>query len=88
MLHHYVNVDENQTSFKVFPNPAQDCLHLSMGNQRGFEYRIHNLLGQSVLSGRGEGGAATVDLSACLKGIYFVTLLQDGATHIEKIVIY
>lgn len=88
VMYHYVGVDDHQVSFKVFPNPTHGPLHLSMGQGNGFEYRIHNLLGQLVLSGRGEGESTTVDLSACQKGIYFVSLLQDGATYIEKIVVY
>ena len=88
ILHEYVGVDETQAAFKAFPNPTQGQLQLSVGNGDGFEYHIHNLLGQLILSGRAEEETASIDLSACPKGIYFVTLNQNGFTHIEKIVIY
>ena len=88
VMHLYVGVDESQASIKVFPNPTEGMIHFSMGQGNGFEYRIHNLLGQLVLSSRSEGESTAVDLSACQKGIYFATLSQNGITHVEKIIIY
>ena len=88
VMYHYVGVDESLAAIKVFPNPTEGLLHLSMGQGNGFEYRIHNLLGQLVLSGSSEGESTAVDLSACQKGIYFVTLLQGGTTRVEKIIVY
>lgn len=88
VLHHHVGVDETQAHFKVFPNPTQGQLQISVSNGDGFEYHIHNLLGQQVRSGRAEKETTSIDLSACPKGIYFVTLNQNGSIYIEKIVIY
>ena len=88
ILHEYVGLNETQVRYKVFPNPTQGQLQLSAGNSKGFEYRIHNLLGQQVRSGRSDEETTSIDLSACPKGIYFVTLNQNGTSYIEKIIIY
>ena len=87
VLHHYVNVEEQQVVIKIVPNPTQGPLHLSMKNGGDFDYSIHNLMGQLVLSGTLNGETADIDLSFCQKGIYFVSLSSQGSTHVEKIII-
>jgi hypothetical protein len=65
---------------------TEGVISLSVSNGAVFEYRVHNLLGQQVLSGQSHG-ELLLDLSSCQKGLYFVSITQEGNTHIEKIVI-
>ena len=86
VMHHYVNVSENHNSFSVYPNPSNGLIHLSADHPTAFEYRVHNLLGQLVLSGDTQA-EATIDLSAYQKGIYFISIMHEGNIHTEKIII-
>lgn len=86
VMHHYVNVSENHNSFSVYPNPSNGLIHLSADHPTTFEFRVHNLLGQLVLSGDAQA-EATIDLSAYQKGIYFISIMQEGNIHTEKIII-
>ena len=90
VMYHYVGIDENLVSFKVFPNPTNGVIGVETPyyDVSTDEIRVYDLLGQLVYSGFLEREITTIDLSLCPKGIYFVTLLQGGATYIEKIIIY
>jgi len=79
-------LDENAVAILVFPNPCKDLLHLSVGNAQSFEYSVHNLLGQAVVTGRSEGQETVLDLIQCPEGIYFVTISQNGKQSVTKII--
>ena len=84
VINSYEGLDENTLIVKVFPNPCRDQLHLSVGNNQAFEYCIHNLLGQTVMSGESQG-EAVLDLGSCPSGVYFVTVIQNGQRFVSKI---
>ena len=92
ILNHYVNVDEREVIFEMFPNPCDGIItvrlpqydQLTLGQT---EYNIHNLTGQLVLFGYLDGETTILDLRSLQKGIYFISLNQAGAIHIDKIVI-
>lgn len=92
VLYHYVGVDEQSSAYKIYPNPSHGILTIATQRDASLpataEFHVHNLLGQEVLSGRIEGETTLIDLSACPKGIYFLSLPQAGSTVIEKIIIY
>ena len=52
-----------------------------------FEYAIHNLLGQLVFAGKSQGGPTQIDLSSCPKGVYLISIHQEGISFVKKIVI-
>ena len=85
IMSQYESISENSMEIKVFPNPSKDQLHLSVGNAQTFEYSIHNLLGQAVIAGQAHGQEAIIDLSPCPRGIYFVTVTQNGKSFVTKI---
>lgn len=90
VLHHYVSIAENQVVFKVFPNPCNGVINVKTmctSSQQSAGYLIHNLMGQTVLSGTLDGETSTIDLSNCPKGIYFISIKQIGTIHNEKIII-
>lgn len=87
VMHHYVGINEEKNLIQVYPNPTHGQLHLST-NDSAFAYQIHNLLGQQMTAGEATGGTILLDLSSYPKGIFFVTLQQQGTQHVEKIVIH
>lgn len=73
----YVEVEEQHTAgLWVYPNPTNDNITVTSAN--GIEYRISNLLGQTVQSGRFKGEYQQIDVSSLSGGIYFITV--GGAT--------
>ena len=73
-----VGVEENEMAwFNVYPNPTNGILHVdlpSMTNRQ--EYRIVNMMGQTLRSGRLDGSG--IDVSALADGLYFISV--NGVT--------
>ena len=66
-------VDEIETQgFVVYPNPTDGLLHVetSHGVSLPVEYRITNIMGQTLLSGT----SPQIDVSTLPAGLYFITL--------------
>ena len=61
---------ENQ--FNVYPNPTEGVITIS-GFPMG-EYRIGNMMGQTVLTGNINAENQQIDVSGLPKGMYFITL--------------
>lgn len=70
---HYVEVEEQHTAgILVYPNPTDG--NITITSTDGTDYRISNLLGQTVQSGRFDGAYQQVDVSSLPGGIYFITV--------------
>lgn len=65
----HLGVEDNMVAggFKVYPNPTTDVLHLDIVGSA--EYRIMNVMGQTLMTGRTDG---EVDVSGLSAGIYFI----------------
>lgn len=73
----YVDVTELADApdpFDVYPNPANDMLFVDMKG----EYRIINLMGQTVMTGGSNDAIQQVDVSGLSNGLYFINI--DGST--------
>ena len=87
ILNEYVGVEEKGLTFKVYPNPCQGMLHLSMDDVREFEYAIINMMGQTITQGYSQGHETIVDLNQCSSGVYSVLVIRDGKRFIQKLVL-
>ena len=70
-----VGVDEKETienQFNVYPNPTEGIITIS-GFPMG-EYRIGNMMGQTVLTGNINAENQQIDVSALPKGMYFISV--------------
>lgn len=67
------SVDKNTdpVEFMLFPNPTQGLVTLVGGEN---EYRIANVLGQTLMTGSLHGEAQQVDVSHLPAGLYLITL--------------
>lgn len=63
-------------SFSLYPNPTDGQLSITAAS--GGEYRITNLMGQTLLQGRLNSGSTSIDVSGLCKGMYFMTI--EGST--------
>ena len=73
---HDYSVDDHTGSegFSIFPNPTDGLLHVETRRATSLpmEYRITNLLGQTMLSGVLEG--QIIDVSKLTNGVYFLII--------------
>lgn len=73
-----LGVGENAVveGFSVFPNPANDRLNVDVVNPA--TYRITNVMGQVVMTGRIGGDPHQINISSFSNGLYFINI--NGVT--------
>jgi hypothetical protein len=71
-----------ESPFQVYPNPTNGILFVETRRatslQKATEYRITNLMGQTLQSGRIASDRQQLDVSALPAGMYLLTI--DGTT--------
>ena len=87
VLNEYLGVEEKGLAIKVYPNPCQGMLHLSLVNAQEFEYSIINMMGQTITQGHSQGQETMIDLSQCPAGVYLISAIQDGKRFVQKLVL-
>ena len=81
------SVDEvpSPLNFSIVPNPAvNETVSLVFNTNEQREITVMNALGQIVLSTRSSD--AIYELTIETKGLYFVTITENGQTHTEKLI--
>lgn len=83
-----IGVEENSEPYAfatIHPNPTLGRVTLSGENLRQAE--VVNLLGQQVLSMKGQGNEIHIDMTALPAGIYFVNITdEEGRKCVHKVV--
>ena len=87
VMNQVVGVDENGSSFVVYPNPTSGTLTLTVADAQRFDYELHNISGQSVMRGSAVGSEIQLDLGECPKGVYFVSIRWNGNRLIQKVIV-
>ncbi len=68
----------NENSFSVYPNPANDVLNIKVGTiKENTQIKIADVIGRTILITESK---SQLDISFLEKGIYFVTIQQEGKT--------
>ena len=72
--------DLTADGLRVYPNPTDGMITIetSPGKSQPQEYRISNVLGQNLLTGRMDGAKQWINVSSLAPGIYFIQV--DGMT--------
>ncbi len=87
-----MGVEENRKeAFKIYPNPAQDNIHVSFAenSKSAVQIEIVDSLGQIVYSQEyPTSNLVSIDTKNFAKGIYFLTVDQNQNKQTQKIVIY
>ena len=73
--------DEN--SFLIYPIPSSSVLYV-LSNKIAEDYRIINLMGQSVLSGKITSENQQIDISILSNGIYFIKIDEKSVKFVVK----
>ena len=87
ILNETVGMDENKLGIAVYPNPTSGRLTISVGEAAGFNYRVYNLMGQSVMRGSVSGKETHVDLSRLISGIYYISIECDDNCLVNKVIV-
>lgn len=79
-----LSVNDFSNSFiSIYPNPAQNVLHVKAGFENRIQLEILNIHGQVVQSEEFSGGKTLIDISTLPTGLY-VLQVNDGIQKITK----
>lgn len=75
-------IETNENSeFVLYPNPVTNELNVSFLNNKGYTFRITNVLGQQI--SKGELSESPIDVSQLSTGVYIIEL-NNGAKRIVR----
>lgn len=82
-----VGIEETETLFSVYPNPANDILHLKQSSQKEGVFMMYDMLGNKIYSDV-ITTSKSIQLQEFNAGIYFYTFSINGKyTEVQKLVI-
>jgi hypothetical protein len=82
-----VGLEETETLFSVYPNPANDILHLNQSSQKEGIFMMYDMLGNKIYSDV-ITTSKSIQLHQFNAGIYFYTFSINGKyTEVQKLVI-
>ncbi len=79
--------DRNATPFHTYPNPATDYVRVAPEVAEPYRCQVYDLQGRLLRVVESDGGQATVDVSDLARGIYTLTIDQNGMTSNHKVVV-
>jgi hypothetical protein len=80
-----VGINDPNTTFSIVPNPATN--HIEIKAKTDFsKVEIVNFLGQTVLIQANETNKSVVDVSNLTNGVYFVRIISEHGTSVQKFV--
>jgi hypothetical protein len=83
--------DAIQPSFKIYPNPASDVLHIQLDSREfisgEINLRVMDLNGRTVLSDTFRGTQTTLDLSKLQHGLYLLQLGDGRYIDTHKLIV-
>jgi hypothetical protein len=90
-----INIQESNTLFTFFPNPASDNIHLNYSLEKSSKvtisiYDMNGRLASTLLDQNQEQGEQSFDAalpSGLAKGIYTLNLMVDGQPTVKKLMI-
>lgn len=75
----------NETTIEVFPNPTHDLLNIQ-AEQPVSSIEIVNILGQMLLTSKGNSNYEQIDISGLAAGNYFVKVVVGDASQVLRVV--
>ncbi|MGH2649333.1 MAG: T9SS type A sorting domain-containing protein [Ginsengibacter sp.] len=83
-----LNLDCNQSSIFVYPNPVTNILNVNISNSQNSQNtaKLFDSYGKLIYSGKLVSGTNSIDMSTFAKGIYWLTLKSNSETQNIKII--
>lgn len=78
--------EQNEISFQLFPNPANDQLTITRPHSGLAKISICNMLGENVFENETESLQYVLDVSALAKGVYFIRIGEGNNYSVRKFV--
>ncbi|MDA3820340.1 MAG: PKD domain-containing protein, partial [Candidatus Delongbacteria bacterium] len=75
----------NETSFAVYPNPADNSIYIEMINMDVQQIKLVNTLGQSVIVRNVQADVEELNVSEIKPGVYFLEINTGTSQYIEKV---
>jgi PKD repeat protein len=70
----------NSIDFSISPNPTITSLYINIHSGSNYSYKILNLLGQEILSGKLSDTPNQISVSSLSEGSYIFQLTENGVT--------
>ena len=84
----FVRTNVPFAEIQVFPNPANETLHIRTTEERMPQVQVFNLVGQEMLCPvTPELAGMDLDIRSLEPGIYFVKLVLDGQTELRRLIV-
>ncbi|MFK8039363.1 MAG: S8 family serine peptidase [Crocinitomicaceae bacterium] len=77
----------NSSAFSIYPNPSNGMLFYKLDNETNSEIRILDTNGKLIYETVNSTSNGTIDMNSYSKGIYFVHVIMDNETTVQKIVL-
>lgn len=84
-----INNMENNTSVSIFPNPATSSIHISLNAKinKPYELSLFKSDGTNIFTKQKLSREEEIDFSGLPDGVYFVKIISETFSKIEKVVI-
>lgn len=79
-----INDVENNASFGVYPNPANDFVTISDAN--GAEVKVIDMLGRTLISKVVKSTNETISINDLQTGMYMIQIVKNGQTSSQKLI--
>ena len=74
-----INENNGQTdNYKVFPNPFNQELTIEVKSAQANDFKIYNVIGELVISGKLNSQINTIDLSSLAPNIYILNIKNQS----------
>jgi hypothetical protein len=80
-----LGVEEIKEEVSVYPNPTNSVLFVETPYAVA-QYRVFNLMGQQILSGKASG-TLQIDFISRPKGVYVLQVVSEGQMVTQKIIV-
>ena len=85
---HHLGVEEieDENGFVIYPNPSNDVIFVKTCHSASLqsEYRITNIMGQTLMIGEITSENQMIAVSSLTKGIYFITINNESQKFVIK----
>lgn len=82
-----MSVDDVQSEFNVYPNPAKDALFVN--TNKNSSLRVNDLLGKLVYEPQITDNQHVIDCSSWVRGVYFVEIITDSnSVSVKKVILH
>jgi hypothetical protein len=72
-------------NFTIYPNPASTAVTI-IANNNFHTVNVTNYLGQTVISQSNTGNSVKLDISNLTNGVYFISIVSENGTNVNKFV--